>query len=127
MDHVPTVPIRGESTDDQRASIEVALNQLVDEALKRAIWNQQRTRLHAYGFDWLPANAPEPTTLVGWLASTDERPTPSDKLFVLHPDPPLGNAEVSVISDLLEVAGLPGLVEILTPRTFANRGGQVRP
>lgn len=126
MDHVPSVPVRGETADSWRASIEVALNQLVDEALKRAIWNQQRDRLHGYGFDWLPANAPEPTTLVGWLASIDEHPTAEDKLFVLHPDPPLGNAEVAVIKDMLDVAGMPGLVEILTPRTFANRGGQVR-
>lgn len=126
MDHLPSVPVRGEKADDWRVSIEVALNRLVDEALKRAIWNQQRTRLHSYGFDWLPANAPEPTTLVWWLASIDEHPTAEDKLFVLHPDPPLGNAEVAVIDDLLDVAGVPGLVEILTPRTFANRGGQVR-
>src|SRR5690606_11072853 len=112
--------------DAQRQSIEAALNKLVDEALKRALWDHQRSRLRSYGFDWLPANAPEPTTLAAWLRTLDQRPTPDDRLFVLHPDPPLGNAEVVVIDDILEVAGLPGLVEILTPRIFASRGGQVR-
>jgi hypothetical protein len=33
---------------------------------------------------------------------------------------------VSAITDVLGVGGLVDLVEILTPRTFANRGGQVR-
>lgn len=127
MDHLPTVPLRSETVDAQRASIEAALNQLVDEALKRALWHQQRARLAGFGFDWLPANAPEPTTLVGWLASIEVPPSADDRLFVLHPDPPLGNAEWTVIGDLLKVAGMPQLVEIFTPRTFASRGGQVAP
>lgn len=125
MDHVPAVPLRGEVVEGQRASIEAALNQLVDEALKRALWRHQRNRLAGLGFDWLPANAPEPTTLIGWLASIVVRPTANDRLFVLHPDPPLGDAERAVIGDLLKVTGMPQLVEILTPRTFASRGGQV--
>jgi hypothetical protein len=127
MDHVPTVPMRGTTDDEICAAIEDALNHLVDEALKRALWNQQRARLATYGFDWLPTNAPEPVTLLGWLAATERRASADDRLFVLHPDPPLGYAENAVINDLLSVAGLPGLVEILTPRTFASRGGQVKP
>jgi hypothetical protein len=127
MDHVPAIPLRSNSLDAARASIESALNQLVDEALKRALWTQQRNRLAALGFDWLPANAPEPTTLISWLASSDVLPTANNRFFVLHPDPPLGNAELEVINDLLELAGIPLLVDIVTPRTFASRGGQVTP
>jgi hypothetical protein len=125
MDHVPAVPLRDGDEAEMRASIEGALNLLVDEALKGALWRHQRGQLAAYGFDWLPANAPEPVTMVGWLASIEVFPTSEDRLFVLHPDPPLGAAESAVIADLLNVAGLPEVVEILTPRTFASRGGQV--
>jgi hypothetical protein len=127
MDHVPSVACDRTNLDDQRSAIEMALNKLVDEALKRSLWAHQRERLSSFGFDWLPSNAPEPTTLAAWLRSTSKRPAPDDRLFVLHPDPPLGHAEVDAIDDVLEIAGLANLVEILTPRTFANRGGQVRP
>jgi hypothetical protein len=127
MDHVPAVPlVRGDSAT-MRSSIDRALNRLVDEALKRALWRQQQARLTSYGFDWLPANAPEVVTLTRWLAHRDPGPTADDRLFVLHPDPPLGAAENAVFDELLRVAGIPGLVEILTPRTFASRGGRVRP
>lgn len=125
MDHVPSVPLDMRSDAQMLASIERALSQLVDEALKRALWNRQRTRLAALGFDWLPSNAPEPLTLVYWLRHNPVKVTASNRLFVLHPDPPMGNAEAGVIDDLCEVAGIPDLVEILTPRTFASRGGQV--
>jgi hypothetical protein len=127
MDHVPSVSCDRTNRDEQRSAIETALNKLVDEALKRSLWEHQRSRLASYGFDWLPANAPEPTTLAAWLRRVTKQPTPDDRLFVLHPDPPLGNAEVDAISDVLAVGGLLDLVEILTPRTFASRGGQVRP
>jgi hypothetical protein len=125
LDHVPAVPLRAGDEAQMRASVERALNLLVNEALKGALWRHQRKLIGRLGFDWLPANAPEPVTLVEWLSSIDARPTPDDRLFVLHPAPPLGMAERAVIADLLKVAGVPDLVEILTPRTFASRGGQV--
>jgi TIR domain len=126
MDHVPSVAVRTpESPENQPASIDDALNKLVDEALKRSLWRQQRERLAAYGFDWLPANAPEPATLAHWLR-TSHMPWPAkDKLFVMHPDPPLGTAELAAIDDLVAIAAAGPLdIEILTPRTFASRGGQ---
>ena len=127
MDHVPSVAVRAAAPESAvRASIEQALNKLVDEALKRALWRQQRAQLAAYGFHWLPANAPEPTTLGHWLRLTASGRAAADKLYVLHPDPPLGCAELSAIDDLLAIAGLDGSVDILTPRTFASRGGQVQ-
>lgn len=127
MDHVPSVSCDRTDVDEQRSAIEAALNKLVDEALKRSLWKHQRSRLASYGFDWLPANAPEPTTIAAWLRTMTKRPTSDDRLFVLHPDPPLGHAEVAAINDVLGVGKLVDLVEILTPRTFASRGGQVRP
>lgn len=126
MDHVPSVSCRQPDVSERCAAIETALNRLVDEALKRSLWAHQQERLSSYGFDWLPANAPEPTTLAAWLRSLTKEVTPDDRIFVLHPDPPLGSAEVDAIGDLLAVADLTDLVEIMTPRTFASRGGQVR-
>lgn len=126
MDHIPSVSCDRSDIGEQRAAIERALNKLVDEALKRSLWEHQRAQLASYGFDWLPTNAPEPTTLAAWLRTVTKPATPEDRIFVLHPDPPLGHAEVEAIDDLLSVANLDGLLEILTPRTFANRGGQVR-
>jgi hypothetical protein len=127
MDHVPSVSCDRSDVGEQRSAVEAALNKLVDEALKRALWRHQRSRLASYGFDWLPANAPEPTTLAAWLRTVTKRETPQDRLFVLHPDPPLGHAELEVIGEVLAVAALLDHVEILTPRTFASRGGQVHP
>lgn len=125
MDHMPAVALRDRSKPATRATIEAALNRLVDEALKRSLWRKQADQLTRYGFDWLPANAPELVTLASWLRRAKPNANNLDRLFVLHPDPPLGPAEDESIQDMLSVAGLSGLVEILTPRTFANRGGQV--
>ncbi len=125
IDHVPSVACGRTNPVEQRIAIETALNKLIDEALKRSLWNHQRSRLTGYGFDWLPANAPEPTTVAAWIRTLDERPTPEDRLFVLHPDPPLGHAEMEALTDVLDVGGLVDLVKILTPRTFASRGGHL--
>jgi hypothetical protein len=127
MDHVPTALCPTAGKEGQRASIESALNKLVDEALKRALWQHQRRLLQSFGFDWLPANAPEPTTLAAWLTNRADSQDQTGPLFVLHPDPPLGPAETEVLEDLAALAGMAGRVEILTPRTFASRGGQVEP
>jgi len=118
MDHVPVVAC---PPGDERQAIERALNRLVDEALKRALWLVQRSYLKRAGFDWLPVHAPEPVTLAAWLRSNDV-----DKeadLVIMHPDPPLGPKERQLIVDLCEIAGLSGTLEILTPRTHATRGG----
>lgn len=126
MDHVPSVscPVDG-SVESQTAKIEEAINKLVDEALKRSLWRQQEARLAAYGFDWLPANAPEPVTAAWWLRNRDGVDS-TQPLQVLHPDPPLGPAEVDALSDVFALAGIDKKIDVLTPRTFATRGGQVR-
>jgi hypothetical protein len=119
MDHVPVVAC---PPDDEHDAIERALNRLVDEALKRALWLVQRSYLQQDGFDWLPVHAPEPVTLAAWLRSHDI--DKEAQLLIMHPDPPLGPTEREVILDLCEIAGLRGTLEILTPRSFATRGGK---
>jgi hypothetical protein len=120
MDHVPTVVC---PSDDELGAVERALNRLVDEALKRALWTVQTSYLEADGFDWRPVHAPEPVTLTHRLLS---HPVEGERQFaIIHPDPPLGPEERQVILDLCAIAGLPGSLEILTPRTFAARGGRL--
>jgi hypothetical protein len=120
MDHVPTVPLL---PDDPNGSIRKALARLVDEALKRALWAAQSTYIRSEGFDWTPVHAPEPVTAVRWLLRhRDEQPA-DDHLWIIHPDPPLGLSERAVVDDLCVLAGFEARVDILTPRTFAARGG----
>lgn len=118
MDHVPVVVC---PRSRERHAVEHALNRLVDESLKRALWLVQRTYLERDGFDWLPVHAPEPTTLAAWLRANDI--DKEAQFVIMHPDPPLGPKEREVIVDLCEIAGLSGTLEILTPRTYATRGG----
>ncbi len=120
MDHVPTVPL---SHDAVTASIAASLNRLVDEVLKRALWQAQSTYIQEEGFDWTPVHAPEPTTAVDWLAAHQSDDPDDDHLWIIHPDPPLGPAERAVIDRLCTLAGFETRVDILTPRTFAARGG----
>ncbi len=120
MDHVPVIAC---PPGAERAGIERALNRLVDEALKRALWLSQRVYLARDGFDWLPVHAPEPVTLVSWLRH--HRLEGDPHLLIMHPDPPLGPKERDVVLELCELAGLDGRMDILTPRTFAARGGEV--
>ncbi|HMJ35409.1 MAG TPA: hypothetical protein VK501_15985 [Baekduia sp.] len=122
MDHVPVVACLPE---DERGAIERGLNRLVDEALKRALWITQRVYLER-DFDWLPVHAPEPVTLAAWLRS-NRRATQDPNLLIMHPDPPLGPKERAVILEFCELAGLTGQLDILTPRTFATRGGTSQP
>ncbi|WP_448072989.1 hypothetical protein [Georgenia yuyongxinii] len=120
MDHVPTVPL---SHDAVAASVAASLNRLVDEVLKRALWEAQSTYIQEEGFDWTPVHAPEPTTAVDWLSKHQSDHPGDDHLWIIHPDPPLGPAERAVIDDLCQLAGFDTRVDILTPRTFAARGG----
>lgn len=46
---------------------------------------------------------------------------------VLHPDPPLRPDEKDAMDALFRLAGLDGTVDIVTPRTFAQRGGRTAP
>jgi hypothetical protein len=123
MDHVPSVPC---NVDDPHSDIEIALNRLVDEALKRALWNAQTVYLGEHGFDWMPVHSPEPVTLAPWLAKHRQRSGADDHLWILHPDPPLGPNEREVIVEICELAGFSEMVDVLTPRTFSARGGRLQ-
>jgi hypothetical protein len=122
MDHVPTVPLVRDGTD---SSIMKALDRLVDESLKRALWAAQSSYIKAKGFDWLPVHSPEPVTLVGWLSRHKEEDAQDEHLLIIHPDPPLQAVERTVVDEICTVSGFDGRVDVLTPRTFAMRGGEV--
>lgn len=133
LDHVPSVQANlvADMTDDDLATatdgaIRRSVNMLVDEALKRALWQRQQERLVDDGFDWLPGHAPEPLTALRYLA---DNPTALDggTCVVLHPDPPLLPDEKETMDALFRLARPKGTVDIVTPRTFAQRGGLTAP
>ncbi len=121
MDHVPVIPCPPDNPDE---AIERVLNRLVDEALKRGLWGAQRVYLRDHGFDWLPAHAPEPVTLIPWLRQYRDQHPDDRHLLIMHPDPPLGPREQTVVVGMCQLAGFTNNVDILTPRTFASRGGR---
>jgi hypothetical protein len=121
MDHVPRVP-RGKHLD---AAIATALGRLVDECLKRALWQRQRELAEHAGVPevaWWAPHAPEPTTMLDWLLQAGPAIEGDSPVLVLHPDPPLGQQELGVLAELAQLAGLDSRVEILTPRGLATRG-----
>jgi len=123
MDHLPAVAC---NLDDPDPAISAALNRLVDEALKRALWRAQTVYLIQGGFDWLPAHAPEPVTAAPWLREHRDKDADDRHVWIIHPDPPLGPKERDVLVELCGLAGFDANVDILTPRTFASRGGRLR-
>lgn len=119
MDHVPRIP----GAPDRAAAIRAALSRLVDECLKRALWERQRDLAEAGGVvdvAWWAPHAPEPITMLQWLATA---PADDEPLLVLHPDPPLGPDEMKVLAELAATAGIDARLEITTPRGLATRGG----
>lgn len=119
MDHVPSVPC---DLSQPLPGIKTALNRLVDEALKRSLWQAQEVYLKEHGFDWLPVHAPEPVTLTRWLMNHQAVDQADRHVWIMHPDPPLGPRERAVVTDLCVLAGF-NTSDVLTPRTFATRGG----
>src|SRR5690606_19742950 len=127
MDHVPRVPARTENGHWRRADIHRALNLLVDECLKRAVWrHQQRLAEDHFEVAWWAPHAPEPITLAKWLEEQRQanRLAPEgDDLIVLHPDPPLGPEEKTVLQEILALAGIERKLDVMTPRLLAARSG----
>lgn len=130
MDHVPRLPVSNAEGNWRRADIFKALNLLVDECLKRALWSHQARIANSQGaieVAWWAPHAPEPLTLLDWLTkhSADARNkwNRDNPLIVLHPDPPLGPDEVIVMQQLIDVAGIPAVLDVMTPRLLAARGG----
>ena len=123
MDHVPMVGYWQVDEETMQSSVEQALNMLVDVALMRALWGIQQEILRDMGFSWTPLHAPEPVTLIPWLLGNQQRAKDEGSILVMHPDPPLGPEEASVIDELFKVAGVHGMIDIFTPRTYASRAG----
>jgi hypothetical protein len=126
MDHVPRVPVRREGNGWSDVDIRCALNRLVDESLKRALWQRQARLVPAesrHDVAWWAPHAPEPATLVHWLKSCPPATAAAPRsLRVLHPDPPLGPDERLVLDEIAALGGFPAL-DIMTPRLLAARGG----
>lgn len=128
MDHVPRVPARMIDGQWQRSDICAALNLLVDESLKRIVWEHQKEA--AYGeikleIAWWAPHAPEPITLSKWLEEARQaKQLPSEgELIILHPDPPLGAEEKLVLQELLSLSDAEFHLDVMTPRLLAARNG----
>lgn len=121
MDHVPRIP-GNDATEISEAAVITALNQLVDECLKRELWRRQKELADPNWFDWWAPHAPEPITLVDWLHSSGAAGGAPDgrRLRVLHPDPPLGVDEVEALRGILALTEARPELEVLTPRTLAS-------
>lgn len=127
MDHVPRVAGHRTRKQWSESAIRAALNRLVDECLKRALWRTQyevaRGELNV-DIDWWAPHAPEPATFATWLETEIDRAVKRDEpIIVLHPDPPLGDDEKGVLEQIARLAGLFGPLQFLTPRGLAVRGG----
>lgn len=129
MDHVPRVPIRVSNGSWNRGDVFRSLNLLVDECLKRALWECQKAlSMDRPGLEvaWWAPHAPEPLTLIDWLEkarASDLLPSATDPVRILHPDPPLGRDERNVLEQMLTFGGFEGGLEVMTPRQLAARGG----
>ena len=150
LDPVPTVaypqiieggsPIEGtQDADPTHKAIISALNRLVDEALKFALWRCQDIPARVYtatasptesasvnhpGFDSAPPSPPEPTILLKFIQEHRQKFPDDNHLWLIHPDPPLLPAEQDFMVTLCEQAGYEkGQVHLLTPRSFFAAGG----
>ncbi len=108
--------------------VEAGLAVLVNECLKRALWERQRElalgRLDLDVVWWAP-HAPEPLTLVRWLVQHRGmgQGEGTGPLRILHPDPPLGAPERLVLEQLARLGGVTRDLDVLTPRLLAACGG----
>ena len=150
LDHVPTIacpqiprgwaPPEGTQAEDPvDEAIVTALNRLVDEALKFALWRCQEIPAHVNlakanttkstsknhpGFDCAPPTAPEPTVLLKFIQEHRQTYGNDKHLWLIHPDPPLLPAEQDFLVDLCVQAGYEkGQVYLMTPRYFFAAGG----
>ena len=124
MDHVPVVSYRDHNNESRNQSIDDALNLLVDETLRRVLWELQTENMSCLlNVDWTPAEAPEPITVIPWLLDNSERIGTRERILVMHPDPPLSPVEMKIIEQLFALGGACG-VDIVTPHTYINRGGK---
>ncbi len=127
MDHVPRSPGRFDGAHWRRVDVVRVLGQLVDECLKRVLWARQKD-IAAVALpvqvDWWAPHAPEPATFANWLDDQGDLTELREKpIVVLHPDPPLGPAELDVLLQFARLVRLHENIKFLTPRGLATRGG----
>ena len=108
----PRLPVRREAGQWSDDDIERGINLLADAWLERVLWDRQKSQMSDRDdrFVWLP-QAPEPLTLMPLLQDG------SGDLHLIHPDPPLSEAERQPLQALAEVAGRP--MRLSTPRMMA--------
>jgi hypothetical protein len=128
MDHVSRVPIRFTKEDEVIAGIRAGLNLLVDVCLQRILWNKQAAMNPAKTkrpIHWWAPHAPEPVTLCRWLKQQHKQGIQvwAHGLCIIHPDPPLGEDEKAVLTQIAHFAGVQGELDVVTPRILAARGG----
>lgn len=129
MDHVPRVRVRREADGWRDDDILAGLNLLVDECLKHALWHRQgelvasELSAPAPAVTWWAPHAPEPVTLIAWLEEQiDSKRLPADgPIRIVHPDPPIGPDERSVLDQIVRLAKLTNPLDIVTPRVLAAR------
>jgi hypothetical protein len=128
MDHLPRIPVREDGGSWSKADIRRGLNLLVDECLKRALWNVQKALAAdrpELGVAWWAPHAPEPITFAQWLeecAAEGMFPLGDADLRILHPDPPLGADEKAPLEQIASLMGHRGRFDVMTPRLLAARG-----
>lgn len=141
MDNVARVPVRPAGDGWVDADIDAGLARLVDACLQRELWRRQARGADGqaeFEADWWSPHAPEPATLVDWLAppaADGVAPIPATTavrgaagadtgrpLRIVHPDPPLGPEEREVLDRIARLAGCRAGLDILTPRLLAARG-----
>ena len=128
MDHVPRIAVRKSPEGYwRRQDVHRALNLLVDECLKRALWIRQKELAQGrFGFDidWWAPHAPEPLTLSHWIDNCVRQKLKGKKNFrILHPDPPLGPEEQRVLLNYARNTRLGREIDIMTPSQLAMRSG----
>jgi len=129
MDHVPRIAVRKADGRWQRQDVYRALNLLVDECLKRALWLHQRDLARErpdLDVAWWAPHAPEPLTLSRWIDGFLEEhgeDESKNSVRILHPDPPLGPEERDVLISYARSTRLGRDIDIMTPRQLATRGG----
>ncbi|MDI5935839.1 TIR domain-containing protein [Halomonas kalidii] len=129
MDHVPRIAVRKADGRWRRQDVYRALNLLVDECLKRALWMHQKDlALERPELDvaWWAPHAPEPLTLSSWIddyLTQNVDDDSEDTIRILHPDPPLGPEEREVLMNYARTTRLGKEIDIMTPRQLATRGG----
>lgn len=127
MDHVPRVAVRKSEGRWQKRDVYRALNLLVDECLKRALWMPQKElskERPELDVAWWAPHAPEPLTLSHWINDYLQKKAEGEgDIRILHPDPPLGPEEREVLINYAQCTKLGRGIDIMTPRQLATRGG----